>query len=142
MSDVPADWNRVQGAVSIRNEMKSNALIIGNGDVRDLFEAQKRIEETGADGVMLGRAIFGNPWLFLKSQKAVSVSTKLNTMVEHAKLFEKLFKGLKNFAIMKKHFKAYASGFDGAKELRIKLMETSGADEVAKITKQFLKGLK
>ena len=60
-------------------------------------------------------------------------------MIEHTKLFEKLLGKHKNFAIMKKHFKAYVNGFEGAKELRVKLMEVESAKEVEIITNDFLK---
>ncbi|MCR4336423.1 MAG: tRNA-dihydrouridine synthase family protein, partial [Candidatus Omnitrophica bacterium] len=50
MSDVPARWERVKRAVEIRNELKSKTLIFGNGDVLDIQDAQKKAEETGADG--------------------------------------------------------------------------------------------
>jgi tRNA-dihydrouridine synthase len=60
-------------------------------------------------------------------------------MVEHTKLFENLLGEVKNFAVMKKHFKAYVNGFDGAKELRVELMETKSSKEVEKIIKDFLK---
>jgi len=63
----------------------------------------------------------------------------MKVMVEHAKLFEKLLKVHKNFYVMKKHFKSYANGFNGAKELRVKLMETNSSYEVEKIVKDFLK---
>lgn len=46
--------------------------------------------------------------------------------------------GTKNFAIMKKHYKAYVNGFDGAKELRMKLMETENAKQVEGIVNGFL----
>ncbi len=62
-------------------------------------------------------------------------------MVEHTKLFEELLGKKKNFAIMKKHFKAYVNGFDGAKELRVELMATQNAREVGIIIKRFLKTL-
>ncbi|MEK7170271.1 MAG: hypothetical protein AAB767_03225, partial [Patescibacteria group bacterium] len=66
-----------------------------------------------------------------------------NVMVEHSKLFEKLLGEHKNFAIMKKHFKAYVEGFDGAKELRTRLMEAENAAEIEKIVGRFLEsGLK
>jgi tRNA-dihydrouridine synthase len=61
-------------------------------------------------------------------------------MVEHTKLFEKLLSH-KSFAIMKKHYKAYVTGFDGAKELRMKLMEAKDANEVGEITEEYLRGL-
>jgi nifR3 family TIM-barrel protein len=140
MSLVPAKWDRIKRAVEIRNELKSKILIIGNGDVLNLEDAKKKAKESGVDGVMLGRAIFGNPWLFNKKIKKVSDKKRLEVLVEHTKLFEKIFKRTKNFAIMKKHFKAYCSGFQGAKELRIKLMEAKNAKEVESLVKIWLKG--
>jgi nifR3 family TIM-barrel protein len=138
LSLVPARWEFVKRAVEIRNEMKVDTLIIGNGDVKDLSEAKARAKETGADGVMIGRGIFGNPWCFDPKKKDISIREKLEVMVEHTKLFEKLLGGKKNFALMKKHYKAYVNGFDGAKELRVKLMEAEDAKEVGKIVKGFL----
>jgi len=137
MSDVPADWTQIKRAVEIRDAMKVKTLIIGNGDVKTLDEARVRAGETGCDGVMIGRGIFGRPWLFAE-KKEPSLEKRLAIMIEHTKLFEKLFKGVKNFAVMKKHFKAYVEGFPGAKELRMKLMEATNAKEVEKITKDFL----
>ncbi len=139
MSKSPADWNNIKRIVEIRDKMKVKTLIIGNGDVKDLEHARNLAKETGCDGVMLGRAIFGNPWLF--SEKAPSVKEKLKVMIKHTKLFEKLLGNYKNFAVMKKHYKAYVNGFKGAKELRIKLMETSSVKEVEKIVKEFIKNI-
>lgn len=151
MSNVPAHWDLMKKIVKIRNEMKKETLIIGNGDVADLKDARKKIKESGCDGVMFGRAIFGNPWLFAECQRCpltldLSKGTfdktpeeKLYVMVEHAKLFEKMLGRHKNFAIMRKHFKAYVNGFQGAKDLRIKLMETENAAQVENIIREFLK---
>jgi len=112
--------------------------LLGNGDVYSIGEAKQKVAETGCDGVMLGRAIFGNPWLF--SGKIPNLSEKLQVMVEHTKLFEQKFQGLKNFDIMKKHYKAYVNGFDGAKELRTKLMENAkSAQDVETIVNEFTK---
>jgi nifR3 family TIM-barrel protein len=167
MSKVAAHWDRVKRAVEIRNEMKSNTLILGNGDALDIEDARKKAEESGADGVMLGRAIFGKPWLFsdpsenrllrvhdfsaekslspravalrsLSEDGSPSVYDRLQITIEHTKLFEELLGDIKNFAIMKKHFKAYVEGFDGAKELRIKLMDTHNAQEVENAVEEFL----
>jgi len=145
MSLVPARWEHVKRAVEIRdsfvdsNGNKSQTLIFGNGDVVDLEDAEKKAEATGCDGVMLGRAIFGNPWRFNRNKKIedVSISERLSAMVEHTKLFEELLPH-KSFAIMKKHYKAYVNGWDGAKELRMKLMEAKTAEEVEVIVKQYL----
>ncbi|MDO8482746.1 MAG: tRNA-dihydrouridine synthase [bacterium] len=145
MSDVPARWEHVREAVAIRDRLGSKTLIFGNGDALNLDDARAKALASGADGVMLGRAIFGNPFLF--SQKCpdrsvgAGVTEYLRVMLEHTKLFEELFKGVKNFAVMKKHYKAYVNGFDGAKELRVKLMEAENAAEVENGVKDYLKTL-
>jgi tRNA-dihydrouridine synthase len=203
MSKVPARWEHVARAVEIRdeffakisakiksssvNDINSNAsalektLILGNGDVLSIQDGYEKCKATGADGAMLGRAIFGNPWLFRNlvgdasmnasgahktsktngdsgevdstaSEKntgapgpayAPTIEEKLNAMVEHTQIFEKHLGDIKNFAIMKKHYKAYVNGFDGAKELRIELMEkASTARDVKIIVEEFLNNTK
>ncbi len=136
MSNVPAQWEKIKRVIELRNEIAPDTLIFGNGDVKNLEEARRLVNETGVDGVMLGRAIFGNPWLF--SEKTPDIKEKLEILIEHTKLFEELLGGIKNFAIMKKHFKAYVSQFDGASELRQKLMEVNSAKEVEDIILEFL----
>lgn len=136
MSLVPANWSHVKRAVEICNEVSPHTLIIGNGDVKNLEDARQKASDTGADGIMLGRAIFGNPWLF--TEKMPTIEEKLLVMVEHTKLFHKLLGDIKNFAVMKKHYKAYVNGFDGAKELRVKLMDTETPEEVEALVRAFL----
>ena len=136
MSNVPAHWDLMKRIIEIRNELGVDTLIIGNGDVLDLDDAKQKAKEFGCDGIMLGRAIFGNPWLFVN--KKPTLEEKLKMMVKHTKLFEKMLGEHKNFAIMKKHYKAYVNGFDGAKELRVELMEANNADEIKKIVDNFL----
>jgi nifR3 family TIM-barrel protein len=136
MSKVPARWELMKDVLKLRDEISPETLIFGNGDALDIADAKKKIIETGCDGVMLGRAIFGNPWLF--SGKTPTLSEKLKVMIEHTKRYEEVLGQHKNFAIMKKHYKAYVNGFDGAKELRLKLMEAENAAEIEKITLDFL----
>lgn len=159
MSLVPAHWDLMPRIVSIRNESGKDTLILGNGDATSIEDAEQKAKDTGCDGVMLGRAIFGNPWLFSRRESSptnfsgllqpsvgtfpvqnlsVTIREKLEVMIEHTKLFEKLLDGHKNFAIMKKHYKAYVNNFEGAKELRVELMECKNAEEVEKITRAFL----
>lgn len=134
LSDVPARFEHVKEVVEMAKG--TGTLVIGNGDVKDLVEARKKAKETGADGVMLGRAIFGNPWLYI--EHVPTTKEKLLVMVEHTKLFVELLGDIKSFAVMKKHYKAYVCGFDGAKELRTRLMETDRLEEVEEIVGEFL----
>ena len=189
MSKVPARWEHIQQVVAIRDRMNVKTKIIGNGDVRDVAHGRMLARETGCDGIMIGRAIFGNPWLFanlhseeilpakslaqgrrpeqnnflarkyawflqavsrsgedskdshkywLKTKSAVSIEERLRVLVEHTNLYMELLGDSKNFSIMKKHYKAYVNGFEGAKELRIKLMEAQSAEEVEAIVDNFL----
>lgn len=146
MSNVPARWEHLREVTALRDQLAPNTLIIGNGDIHDIAEGRAKAAEFGADGVMIGRGIFGNPWLFTplhaKPGKVVALPTteeKLKVLVEHTKLYEKLLGDIKSFAIMKKHYKAYVNGFDHAKELRTRLMETNNSKEVEKVIKYFLK---
>ena len=142
MSKVPARWERVARAVAMRDALGSSTRVIGNGDALSLSDARAKATESGADGVMLGRAIFGNPWLFHpeKDLSNVSLEERFAVMIEHTKLYEELLPH-KSFAIMKKHFKAYVNGFDGAHELRAKLMEATHSNEIERHVADFLKNL-
>lgn len=73
MSKVPARWDTIKEAVDIAKG--SGVLIVGNGDVLDLADGCAKVEATGCDGVMLGRAIFANWWLF--AEKVPNVKEKL-----------------------------------------------------------------
>ena len=155
MSKVPARWERVARAVEIRNEILGEdrliTRIIGNGDALSLADAKNKALATGADGVMLGRAIFGNPWLFHPTKRLsehqassettslsiVGIKERLGVMVEHSKLFTEILP-FKNFAVMKKHYKAYVKDFHGAAELRAELMEQETAEAVEVIVQKFL----
>ena len=173
LSQVPANWDYVSRVVKLRDEISPETVILGNGDVTDMSDGIAKSHQTGADGIMIGRAVFGNPWIFttppslaeprdtspyqgedsatadhdeymdpkrywLFNQPGIPLAEKLAVMVEHTRLFEKHLGDVKNFAVMKKHYKAYATGFPGAKELRMKLMETKNGDEVEKVVDEFL----
>ena len=138
MSEVPAQWDAIARAVKIRDasfpgETLASTLILGNGDVKDIPDGLTKIQETGADGVMLGRAIYGNPWLFCERETPPSPQEKIHGLIEHLELFQQLLGTTTNYAVMKKHFKAYISGWDNAKELRIRLMETNSVEEAISV---------
>ncbi len=157
MSDVPAHWDLMPAIIEMRDEIQADlkpnerTLIIGNGDVSSLGDALAKTKKYGCDGIMIGRGIFGAPWFFENIRKknvdadAKTPEERLKILIEHSKMFEKAFcgkggkRGHKSFAVMKKHFKAYVSGWDGAKELRAKLMETNNYKEVKKVVDGYLK---
>lgn len=135
MSKVPARWELVKETVEISKG--SGVLIAGNGDVQSLNEAREKVASTGCDGVMIGRGIFGNPWLF-SGKNDIATRDRLKVMIEHAELFRELLAEHKNFALLKKHYKAYTNGFRGAKDLRVKLMEANSIDDIILTVQNFL----
>lgn len=158
LSLVPANWDHLKKIKKLIKKSGKEILLIGNGDVVDINDGRRKCEEYGCDGVMIGRGVFGNPFFFAKKNvlseaegqvpldstrgemHVPSISEKLKILIEHTELFEKELSGPKHksFAVMKKHFKAYVNGFDGAKELRVKLMETDNASQVERVVNEFL----
>ena len=144
MSDVAAHWELAPEIVALRDRLAPQTVILGNGDVETLDEARQKVEETGIEGVMIGRGAFGKPWFF--SEHEPPLADRLGQLLEHTELFEKLFiaypqtKGqhpYKSFEVMKKHFKAYVIGSSGAKELRTVLMTAGTVTQVQHIIEDF-----
>ena len=166
MSKVPARWDRLERVVALRSELSPETKIIGNGDVLSLVDAAAKVSASGVDGAMIGRALFGNPWFFHPTRRLptrmtalpthgvnrdtimttdttdatveyVTLEERLNVLVEHTYLFCELLP-FKNFAIMKKHYKAYVGGFPGAVEFRMKLMDAETPLAVEQLVQKFL----
>ncbi len=136
MSKVPAHWDLVPRVVALRDKIAPNTRIIGNGDVADLADAKRKAAETGCDGVMIGRGIFGNPWVFAgRKAEDTEPCERLNALLAFARDFEELLPN-KSFHLVRKHVKAFATGFDGAAELRAALMETASAADMEAVLKE------
>lgn len=133
MSKVPAHWDLIGKAAEIARG--SGILIIGNGDVSSLADAKEKAKKYNLDGVMVGRGIFANPWFFNSDVNPADIipKDKIALLIKHIKLFDKTWKNAKNFDIMKKFFKMYISGWNGAKNLRAKLMTTKSVKEALAI---------
>jgi len=143
MSEVAAHWELAPEIVAMAKA--SGVVIVGNGDVASLADGKEKAKNSGMDGIMVGRGIFGNPWFFNEKidGEKIALAEKFRVAIEHAKLFEKELssKNIKGYHVMKKHFKAYVAGFDGAKELRAKLMETENSSQAEEILEEYLKKL-
>jgi nifR3 family TIM-barrel protein len=144
LSAPPAHWELAKEIIKLRDKISPETLIIGNGDVKSILEANQLIKDTGLDGIMIGRGILGDPWFF--SKNLPTIPERLNAVIEHAEIFEDLHKEeteengyFKQFDSIKKHFHASVKGFNGAKELREDLMKVENTLEAKKIIKNFLK---
>ena len=104
-----ADWEALASAATLIKQ--SGTIFLGNGDVESIPDAKKKIEKYGVDGVLIGRAAMGNPWVFIGEE--METKKKLAVALEHARKFEEVFPN-DRFFIMRKHLSWYARGFDGA----------------------------
>ena len=129
-----ADWEAIKRAGEIVHG--AGGLILGNGDVRDVKEAEQKAKEYGVDGVLLGRASFGNPGVFAGVEP--SYEQRLLFMIQHAKKYEEVYggEGEKWFLPMRKHLAWYARGFPGASEMRKKLVRTNSVSEVEEVVEE------
>jgi len=130
MSKVPAHWDEIAKAVKLRDKIAPDTLIVGNGDVRDYFDAQEKAKDFGVDGVMIGRGIFGNPWAFEKIRTEHSPKERIELLLKHTKLYSDTWGKTKNFDAVKRFFKVYVSGFRGADDLRKNLMLCKNYEQV------------
>jgi tRNA-dihydrouridine synthase B len=128
-----ADWEAIARAAAIIHETET--IVLGNGDVSSLEDAHARCLSYGVDGVLIGRAAFGNPWLF--SGHTPTEKERLAVALEHARYFKTITNGFA-FQRMRKHLLDYTRGFEGAKEVRVGLMRVQSIAEVEAIIEPLL----
>jgi len=122
-----ADWEAIGRAATIIHQTETT--VLGNGDIQNMADADEHIQKYGVDGVLIGRAAFGNPGVF-KNQE-ITVEQRLEMAKEHSRIHEQIFGNY--FVPMRKHLAWYCKGFPGASEIRQKLMHTQSAADVENI---------
>ena len=125
-----ADWGEIAKAVRIKNQISPETPLHGNGDVFSFADGMKKLKETGVDGIMIGRGIFQNPWFFNPEKTEISMEERIEKLLEHTRLFEKTWGGIKNFNILKRFYKIYLNSFPGAAKMRADLMKVKNYAEV------------
>ncbi len=139
MSKVPAHWDEIGKAVKIRDERKLHTVIIGNGDVRSREEGVDKAKKHKVDGVMIGRGVFENAWIFRNNfeETQISYSDRLNLLSMHLELYEKEPIHRLPYHTLKKYFKIYIRSFDEASTLRQALMETENVTSAKEVLKNY-----
>lgn len=137
-SKVPAHWDLIGRCAQMAHD--AGVLCVGNGDVISRAQGEELAERWGVDGVMVGRGIFQNPWLFgPNADREHTLREQLELLVQHAQLWERQWTGVKSFDLMKKFIKSYVFRWPGAADLRACLMECKDADGLRRVVAEFLK---
>lgn len=149
-----ANWDAIAEAAEVVH--KTDTLILGNGDIHSLQQAAERIRTTGVNGVLIGRATFGNPWLFKNKELLKQIlkdgiiptsenlpdvlptrEERLLMALEHARIHARL-KGEVHYVEMRKHMGWYLGHFPGAKRVRNELVRINSLAEVEEIIQHAL----
>jgi tRNA-dihydrouridine synthase len=136
MSKVPANWDLIGEARELRDKAGAKTLVIGNGDVMNYQQAQELAEKYQLDGIMIGRGVFHDPYVFAPESpwEDISREDRLELYRKHVQLFADTWKnGERAVHTLNKFCKIYVNGFDGAKELREHLMAAESTDELLQI---------
>lgn len=139
-----ADWEEIAMAAALTSETET--LILGNGDLDTPQTIEQRIKQSGVDGVWIGRAALGFPWIFSQTKDyflnnpviEVTSAQKISVALEHVNLFCQFNETLLShdpipFLNMRKHLGWYVKGFAHASELRQKLFQAQSKQDVEKI---------
>lgn len=131
-----ADWTLIG---EVKNNPRINIPIIGNGDVDSPQVAKEMFDRFGVDGIMIGRAAVGRPWIFRDIKHFLSTGDLLPdpTIAEKADIAEEQFKrslewktGPVGIYEMRRHFSNYFKGIPNFKETRYKLLTSLDVDEI------------
>jgi tRNA-dihydrouridine synthase len=137
MSKGDANWDAIKKVTTMRDAKSPNTYIIGNGDIKSISDARAKCKTYNVDGVMIGRGIFNNPYLFAEKNMAeLSPTDRKKMAIQHIVLFKNTWEENKNPEILKKFFKIYIKDFNGASALRRQLMNAKTFGEMISLLKK------
>lgn len=151
-----ADWDEIGRAAEFAR--RSDTLILGNGDLRSLADACQRVETYGLDGALIGRASYGNPFIFRDEKKPAPQEPTgdkkretdadpdaeryemLHIALEHSRMYEASFAHLERYQFlpMRKHLGWYVRHLPGASHLRRTLLQTSSLHDAVTTIEQYM----
>jgi nifR3 family TIM-barrel protein len=132
-----ADWAQI---AELKNILEIP--VIGNGDIRNVVDAKKMFDLTGCDGIMLGRASIGNPWIFKRIKDYLktgevppepSISERVALAMEHFDMTLAEFGTPRGIYKMRSRFAWYLKGFPGASTVRAKINRTKEVGEIKEL---------
>ena len=139
MSKVPAHWDDIGHIRELRDSLAPETLIVGNGDVMSRVQGETLAAEHKLDGIMVGRGIFQDPYLFAEQTTWLDFKPeqRINLYRKHVELFAATWQhNERPIHTLNKFCKIYINHFDNAKELREQLMAANSTDELLQIMDQ------
>lgn len=133
MSKVPAHWDLIGEAAKLRAEIAPDTLLVGNGDVADRQQGIGLAKRYGLDGIMIGRGIFHDPFAFSEASpwEHYAAEQRIGLYKNQVELFAATWRNNERpIHTLNKFCKIYINGFDGAKELRERLMQAESTDQL------------
>ncbi len=133
MSKVPAHWELAGEVKKLRDEISPDTLLVGNGDVLSRSQAMQLANDTGYDGIMIGRGVFSDPYVFAQQSpwEDLPAKDKVGLFKRHVELFAQTWdEGERPIAPLNKFCKIYVNGFPNAKEYREILMSCKSIVEL------------
>jgi tRNA-dihydrouridine synthase B len=140
-----SDWDAIGCAAELAQGTRT--VMLGNGDIDSLADAHRRIQHAGVDGALIGRASYGNPYVFHEEAEPVpswdpgeEKYEALHIALEHARLYEESFGHLERYRFlpMRKHLGWYVRHLPGASHLRRTLTQTSSLHEAITAIEDYL----
>lgn len=128
-----ADWDAI---AQIKQAVRIP--VLGNGDVKCVADIARMKDHTGVDGVMIGRAAIGNPWIFSKRDRdQVSIDERIALLRRHLALNLDFYGQRGGLILFRKHAVKYINGLYGAAQLRVPLLTAESVPEFDDLLGQF-----
>ncbi len=123
------DWQTIE-------QVKKNVSIpvIGNGDINTYQEALQFMDKTGCDGIMIGRAALGNPWVFSPEGTPTSLAKRMTGLKRHLELIKEFSNTDKILPKIKNQAGRYFKGVAGGSAIRMQIYQAESFDEILKLT--------